>query len=72
MADNNSVPFRPVDLLVPGRREAIAAQRCIASPIGCGCEATFFRDELSEREFRISGLCQRCQDSIFCEDVEDR
>lgn len=24
-----------------------------------------FRDELSEREFRISGLCQKCQDEIF-------
>ena len=24
-----------------------------------------FRDELSKREFRISGLCQVCQDSMF-------
>ena len=25
----------------------------------------FFRDKLSRREFRISGLCQACQDSVF-------
>ena len=27
-----------------------------------------FRDELSRREFRISGLCQGCQDEVFKED----
>lgn len=24
-----------------------------------------FKDELSKKEFRISGLCQDCQDSFF-------
>lgn len=24
-----------------------------------------FRDQLSKREFEISGLCQKCQDEIF-------
>jgi len=24
-----------------------------------------FRDELSRREFLISGLCQQCQDKVF-------
>lgn len=24
-----------------------------------------FRDEISRREFRISGLCQSCQDDFF-------
>jgi hypothetical protein len=24
-----------------------------------------FRDERSKREFRISGLCQKCQDEFF-------
>lgn len=24
-----------------------------------------FRDELSKREFKISGLCQMCQDATF-------
>jgi hypothetical protein len=29
--------------------------------------AFLFRDELSAREYRISGMCQDCQDSIFVE-----
>lgn len=24
-----------------------------------------FKDELSKREYQISGLCQKCQDSVF-------
>ena len=28
-----------------------------------------FRDELSRKEFKISSLCQSCQDEIFTEDV---
>jgi hypothetical protein len=24
-----------------------------------------FRDEVSKKEFKISGLCQKCQDSVF-------
>ena len=33
----------------------------------CGKEVTEseFKDELSLREFRISGLCQKCQDEFF-------
>lgn len=26
-----------------------------------------FRDELSRKEYRISGLCQHCQDTVFGE-----
>ena len=45
--------------------EMIAANRCVPSPIGCGGAADNFRDETSRREYRISGLCQKCQDSVF-------
>lgn len=33
----------------------------------CGCDTTNmkFRDKLSEKEFKISGLCQKCQDKTF-------
>ncbi|MEM3908185.1 MAG: hypothetical protein QXV17_07195 [Candidatus Micrarchaeaceae archaeon] len=31
----------------------------------CGKPITKFRDEASEREYRLSGLCQRCQDRMF-------
>ena len=29
-----------------------------------------FRDDLSRKEFEISGMCQKCQDSIFQEPEE--
>lgn len=58
---------RPVDMLFPGakRQEAIMLGFCVLPPIGCGKPVTGFDDELSEREYRISRLCQTCQDEIF-------
>ena len=46
---------------------------CVASKTcgECGCTATRFTDELSRKEFGISGVCQCCQDLIFCEDMSD-
>ncbi len=37
----------------------------------CGKPVSKFRDELSEREFRISGMCQECQDEVFSEVPEE-
>lgn len=34
----------------------------------CGGEITEFRNALSKKEFEISGMCQKCQDSVFGED----
>jgi hypothetical protein len=31
----------------------------------CGGDAESFRDEISEQEFCISGMCQTCQDGVF-------
>lgn len=43
--------------------EAVENKKC---PF-CGCDPIEkgFRDELSKREFEISGLCQDCQDDTF-------
>lgn len=38
---------------------------CIPKPIGCGELISDFNDELSAREYEISGLCQSCQDRVF-------
>ena len=43
------------------RRACEVAKRCVS----CGGDATKFTDELSEREYGISGFCQKCQDGIF-------
>jgi hypothetical protein len=39
--------------------------------VSCGKAATEFRDQLSRKEYGISGLCQACQDEIFTEDIRD-
>ena len=45
------------------RREAIKAQVC---PLcGSSVELDSFKDELSLKEFHISGMCQDCQDRMF-------
>lgn len=31
----------------------------------CGKTAVKFRDELSRKEYSISGFCQKCQDKTF-------
>ncbi len=56
---------RPVDSIFPERREAMQDRKCIPAPIGCGKVASHFKDDISAKEYRISGLCQNCQDSIF-------
>jgi len=43
------------------RSVAIAGDSCVS----CGGRADKFKDEVSKREFGISGLCQKCQDSVF-------
>ena len=50
---------------VSGRTTAVTGMRCVRAPIGCGMPVTGFKDALSEREYRISGLCQKCQDAFF-------
>lgn len=34
----------------------------------CGKEAKEFRNEISVKEYKQSGICQKCQDEIFGED----
>ena len=36
--------------------------------ISCHGPATEFKDDISRKEFRISGMCQACQDSVFEDD----
>lgn len=58
--------------------DAMANNRCLAKPIGCGKTIdplTEFKDKLSRREYKISGLCQSCQDMVFAapdEEDEDK
>lgn len=56
-------------LLGTSREGLIRANKCAPKPIGCGAQLTGtaadFRDDLSIKEYSISGLCQKCQDRVF-------
>lgn len=43
------------------RTESIEADTCV----DCGGPATEFKDQLSRKEYTISGMCQECQDKIW-------
>ena len=43
------------------RVKTIRADLCVS----CGGEANAFKDELSKREYTISGFCQVCQDKVW-------
>ena len=53
--------MRPIDRMFPKEALLKKAGKC---PI---CEQPIgeFRDELSRKEYAISGLCQKCQDATF-------
>lgn len=54
-----------------GRSSAITEGLCVKPPFGCGKPIEGFRDEKSAAEYRISGLCQSCQDEVFSPPVEE-
>ena len=47
-----------------GRKVAMDNQMCVM----CGNDANHFTDELSRREYGISGMCQSCQDGTYSVD----
>ena len=53
-----------LEKIFPGTRAAIENGLCphCKNPIGQ------FRNDISKREYQISGLCQECQDETFGED----
>jgi len=63
---------RPVDDIFPGanRQVSIATAHCVSPPFGCGNPITGFNDSLSAKEYKITGMCQACQDKMFAEPEE--
>jgi len=47
------------------RVETVKADRCVS----CDRREVVFRNDLSRKEYTISGLCQHCQDEIWPEDI---
>ena len=56
-----------LNLFGRSRTLAVVGKSCVS----CGKPATNFRDELSRKEFGISGLCEKCQDLVFSEPLDD-
>ena len=48
-------------MLGKDREATIQGDTCIV----CGKLATTFKDDLSRREYSISGMCKTCQDGFF-------
>lgn len=55
--------------IFPEKLKLIEEGRC--PECGVRREDINFRDALSEKEFEISGLCQRCQDSVFGSKIKE-
>tara|TARA_R110002153_G_scaffold124601_1_gene271169 strand:+ start:511 stop:780 length:270 start_codon:yes stop_codon:yes gene_type:complete len=49
------------------RAASIARNTCTT----CKGDASTFTDELSEKEFTISGMCQTCQDEMFTDPQDE-
>ncbi len=54
------------ELFGRGRKVAMDNQMCVM----CGNDANHFADELSRKEYGISGMCQSCQDGVFSVDSQ--
>lgn len=55
--------MKPADFLFP--REAAMVKELICPFCHVPVDTEGFRDQLSVKEFAISGLCQNCQDEVF-------
>jgi hypothetical protein len=53
-----------------GRDRAKCKKRMIC--VFCGKKIMRFRDDLSRKEYNISGICQRCQDETFGTTEEEK
>ena len=52
--------------LAPNRHTAMAQGKCVL----CAADASTFKDDISAKEYTISGLCQECQDEAFDEEED--
>jgi len=65
--DVSNVQKRPADILFPDRIPKMKARVCMT----CSGKVEGFDSELSQKEFLISGMCQKCQDEVFGASEED-
>jgi len=56
----------------PTYKESYAQSKSANTCVRCGRPAKGFTNFSSELEYRISALCQSCQDECFCRPAVDR
>ena len=54
---------KPAFILMPYAKEAVERDKC--PTCGSSIREEDFKDNLSKKEYSISGMCQKCQDSVF-------
>lgn len=71
--DKSKQMQRLLETFKVNREESILNEVCVNKPVGCGEPVTKFDDEVSSKEYMISGLCQSCQDKMWegVDDVKD-
>ena len=55
------VEYIAKDMFGRSRQDSIRKDICVE----CAGVATKFNDEISQKEYTISGFCQGCQDEVF-------
>ena len=53
--------MKPVDTIFPEMKKLKDEGKCPT----CGKTITGFRNASSTKEYKISGMCQKCQDDVF-------
>jgi len=62
--DTSNIQKKPIDLIFPQRIHNMKSHVCTT----CYELIEGFDDVVSQKEFLISGMCQKCQDDIFDEE----
>ena len=57
--------MKPIDILTHGQHSKNIKNKICN---GCKKKVEGFRNELSLKEYTISGFCQKCQDDVFGKD----
>ncbi len=65
--DTSNIPMRPAFLVFPDRIPKMKQHICVT----CSGKVEGFDTELAQKEFLISGMCQKCQDQAFSADEEE-
>lgn len=64
-ASPRPAPIEELLTSITGRNRVECINTLTCATCGGDCLKHAFRDPLSWKEFQISGMCQKCQDSVF-------